>query len=479
MVAPGTALLVLLLAALLALSARAQTQTQLQRWLAGCPSLCACDTQLRASCTGRRLYSIHAGVSSAAQALDLSNNSVASLEDRQLSRAGLTRLKYLNLSMNAISEIGLNAFDDLRNLTVLDLSMNRIDYIAPDTFYYNQKLQILHLAGNKFNLHVPSLHSVSLVTLDLSGCRINHLPKHTFQGLKQLRKLDLSSNAMTGLDKDVLRQMPFLQKLSLGRNNWICDESMYSLKLYTRSRNIETHPICNKSALTIKFEKISIGQEAGKGESRPSKKSSDSWDVDPWRKLEEAVQDQEQECEPTVPDPTSIFAFSNGVSPFWFLLIGFLLGSGATMVVTYLWLSTTISCLIPRIRRAGVTDSPDTSSQRVSLLRHLWQQENASGAGGSPSITTMTTTTTTTTTTTNILPICPGTPPPPYREVMLHRNLYPRAAIAAIAAAAAAVAAAATTTTTTTTTQPQRANTRILGIRTAGINGSSTATYNV
>jgi hypothetical protein len=149
------------------------------------------------------------------------------------------------------------------------------------------------------------------------------------------------------------------------RNNWICNESMHSLKMYVRSRNIETHSLCNKSALTIKFEKISIDQDVAKNESRPSKKSAEPWDLNPWRKLEEVAQKRE----PAESTGTFAGAFGKGVSPFWFLLMGFLLGSGATMVVTYLWLSTTISCLIPRIRRAGVVESADVSSQRVSLLR--------------------------------------------------------------------------------------------------------------
>ena len=79
---------------------------------------------------------------------------------------------------------------------------------------------------------------------------------------------------------------------------------------------------------------------------------------------------RDQEHENGDAEPSGFFASAwNNVSPFWFLLIGFLLGSGATMVVTYLWLSTTISCLIPRIRRAETADSADANSQRVSLLR--------------------------------------------------------------------------------------------------------------
>lgn len=53
-----------------------------------CPKICVCSTWLElphASCTGQRLYSIDTRVSNEVMALDLSNNSVPNLEDRQLS----------------------------------------------------------------------------------------------------------------------------------------------------------------------------------------------------------------------------------------------------------------------------------------------------------------------------------------------------------------------------------------------------------
>ncbi|XP_058802811.1 leucine-rich repeat-containing protein 24-like [Phymastichus coffea] len=406
----------------------------------GCPSICTCSTWFampKASCTGQHLYSVYTGVSNIVQALDLSNNSIIKLEDRQLSRVGLTKLKYLNLSTNAIAEIELRAFDDLKNLSVLDLSYNRMDYIAPDTFYDVRSLRILHLAGNKFNLHVPKLHSDSITKLDLSGCRIDYLPDDTFKGLHQLRKLDITNNHLTKLAKDALSPMPYLQELVLGKNLWLCDAKFISLKLYMRTKKIDTDQVCERPTLTAQFEKY-ISLKAATTEAEPrvtlqnelqnapgSRQTKDPWEVDSWHEIEETVEEEQQ----VDSGSSNIFANAIGnISPFWFLLIGFLLGSGATMVVTYLWLSTTISCLIPRIRRADAGETNDASSQRVSLLRHLWTQENIANSEESNSGTSQT-----------ILPVplsshsCPGTPPPPYREVMLHRNLYPRAAMVAVA----------------------------------------------
>ncbi|EFN66355.1 Immunoglobulin superfamily containing leucine-rich repeat protein [Camponotus floridanus] len=125
-----------------------------------CPLLCDCDIWYglqSASCVGRHLYSIHTGVPSTVQALDLSNNSISILNNYELADAGLLRLKYLNLSTNAISEIGLNAFDRLSELTVLDLSQNHLYYLLSDIFISAKNLRILRLSKNNFNSQVPKL----------------------------------------------------------------------------------------------------------------------------------------------------------------------------------------------------------------------------------------------------------------------------------------------------------------------------------
>lgn len=52
-----------------------------------CRSLCVCDIWYElqhASCTGHHLYSIHTGVPSITQALDLSNNSISVLNNYEL-----------------------------------------------------------------------------------------------------------------------------------------------------------------------------------------------------------------------------------------------------------------------------------------------------------------------------------------------------------------------------------------------------------
>lgn len=79
--------------------------------------------------------------------------------------ADLTKLQYLNLSENAISEIGLNAFDGIPDLAVLDLSKNRLYYVLNEIFRGHKKLRILKLSKNNFNSHVPKLRSSSITVV--------------------------------------------------------------------------------------------------------------------------------------------------------------------------------------------------------------------------------------------------------------------------------------------------------------------------
>lgn len=152
--------------------------------------------------------------------------------------ARTTNVKYLNLSGNIISEIRLNAFGGLKDLTVVDLSKNHLYYILDDVFAENENLRILKLSKNNFNSHVPKLRSSWLTVmmettnfllelffhdltifstqeLSLDSCQISHLPLDTFDELPQIRRLDLSNNLMIQMSSGVVQPLHFLRKLSL------------------------------------------------------------------------------------------------------------------------------------------------------------------------------------------------------------------------------------------------------------------------
>lgn len=93
----------------------------------------------------------------------------------------------------------------------------------------------------------------------------------------------------------------------------------------------------------------------------------------------------------------------NSVSPYWFLVIGFLLGVACGMLTCYVWLTRKISC------GRGCCRQTDNDAQRVSLLQNLWQFEDSAVNDSAIS--------------------CPDTPPPPYYEVMLRPGLYRNASV--------------------------------------------------
>lgn len=88
----------------------------------------------------------------------------------------------------------------------------------------------------------------------------------------------------------------------------------------------------------------------------------------------------------------------NSISPYWFLVIGFLLGVACGMFTCYVWLTKNIVCC------RGCRRQTENDAQRVSLLQNLWQFEDSTVNDSAISY--------------------PDTPPPPYREVMLRPGLY-------------------------------------------------------
>ncbi|KYN41766.1 Slit like protein 2 protein [Trachymyrmex septentrionalis] len=363
-----------------------------------CPSLCECDTWYNlqhASCTGRHLYSIHTGAPSTVQALDLSNNSISILNNYELAEVGLTRLKYLNLSVNAISEIGLNAFNGLSELTILDLSRNHLYYLLSEIFMPIKKLRILRLSKNNFNSHVPRLECPWLTDLTLDSCQISHVPADMFIGLSHLRTLDLSNNLMIQLDTVALETLQFLRRLSIEGNPWSCDKLTYDLQIYLTRKNIQYHAVCAKNAEPKKFEKMIIYDPRIKYEKRrplinlnPNIKKNVTKNF-----ISTPVHEDTITCVTTT-DETNLTKAFNSISPYWFLVVGFLLGIASGMLICYVWITRKIC----RCRR-----QTDNDAQRVSLLQNLWQFEDPLN---------------------DTAISCPDTPPPPYREVMLRPGRY-------------------------------------------------------
>ncbi|XP_014478710.1 PREDICTED: leucine-rich repeat-containing protein 24-like isoform X2 [Dinoponera quadriceps] len=376
------------------------------RSAASCPSFCVCDTWYelhRVSCIGRHLYSIHTGASSDVQAMDVSRNSISELDDYELANIGLSELIYLNLSANTISDIGMHAFDGLSELAVLDLSQNHLHYLLPKTFVPAKSLRILQLSKNNFNSRVPKLQSPSITNLALDSCQISHVPADTFDGLSHLHTLDLSNNLMIQLDSAVLQPLK-LTEISIEGNPWSCDKLMHDLELYLTSNNIEHSAVCVKIPGPKKFEKMILYDPQKKCEKcRPPKIANKNMKKDTLTPNKNCTPmpaiGNTTVCVNNTTEESDLTRTLNAISPYWFFAFGFVLGSACGTFACYIWLTRSVTCC------RGYRERRSNDIQRVSLLQNLWQFDDSTfNDSGTIS--------------------CPGTPPPPYREVMLRPGLY-------------------------------------------------------
>lgn len=370
-----------------------------------CPSFCDCENwyELKyARCVGRRIYSIHTGVSSDIQALDLSDNSISSLANYELADEGLTNLKYLNLSKNSISDIALESFSRLGQLSVLDLSRNRLYNILPDTFFETKNLRVLKISNNNFNVHVPKLRCPWLTELDVHSCQISHIPVDTFDGLTHLRSLDLTNNLMIQLDNVVLIPLPFLWKVSLEGNPWSCNKVMHDFETSLRIRRINYDSLCDKSLPgPKKFEKMILKElPDSTSHSRPLS-STVTESKKAWGNGKCAEEPKNVSTVSSNAEDNEFQRNMQSVSPYWFLVMGFLLGCATSMVVCYACLSSRFLCC----RRHDYRDTHNVDPQRIFLLQNQWHVTEPT-LDSSQTIS------------------CPGTPPPPYRDVMLRPGLY-------------------------------------------------------
>ncbi|KAL7848360.1 hypothetical protein AOLI_G00230780 [Acnodon oligacanthus] len=199
--------------------------------------------------------------------LDLSFNSIRSIEDSELSGPGYTTLSSLDLSNNLISVVNGSMFSKLRYLQTLDLSRNAVEVLMEGCFTglplaevdlsYNQihevnlnafavrnqgrplsvdlshnllravtriphlqlpNIQSLDLTGNQLN-SVPELQDVSLRTLDLDANPISVIDKQSFAGLKDLVHLSLSEMPkLHTIEAEGLQDLQNLQVLDLSHN---------------------------------------------------------------------------------------------------------------------------------------------------------------------------------------------------------------------------------------------------------------------
>ncbi|XP_059157328.1 protein slit-like [Physella acuta] len=142
--------------------------------------------------------------------LYLNNNKISTLGAKSVA-AIATTLQTLNLSMNQIHSIHVNAFDGITTLQVLDLSKQDIGtqeiLTVPHLSNLSSTLKELYLSGQTVNpdtLWSAITDLTQLTVLSLSATKLSTIPSFALEELAALIQLDISSNRISSLTPDML-----------------------------------------------------------------------------------------------------------------------------------------------------------------------------------------------------------------------------------------------------------------------------------
>uniref|UniRef100_A0A182QPS8 TIR domain-containing protein n=1 Tax=Anopheles farauti TaxID=69004 RepID=A0A182QPS8_9DIPT len=159
----------------------------------------------------------------ALQVLQLQHNELTELP-RGLLR-NTVELRLLRLSHNQISELSADTLKTLTKLEELYLDHNQLQTIEMHAFRQTGALHTLHLQANQLAFETFNALSSAAEEGETSDIASQNdfgmfVQEGTpFQHLHRLRELDLSSNWLTAVPRDLLLNTHELQRLNLTRNN--------------------------------------------------------------------------------------------------------------------------------------------------------------------------------------------------------------------------------------------------------------------
>lgn len=149
--------------------------------------------------------------------LDLSQNTIEEVNRETF--AGLAGLEVLKLNNNLIGNLTSDTFHNISQLTELHLEGNKIAELGEGIFSVLTNLQILNLRGNlltTFSDKVFGFETSNLKELNLKGNRLTELS--SLSSLTSLTDLILSSNQLSNLPEDILKNVTALENLDLSEN---------------------------------------------------------------------------------------------------------------------------------------------------------------------------------------------------------------------------------------------------------------------
>ncbi|KAI9999544.1 hypothetical protein NQD34_018429 [Periophthalmus magnuspinnatus] len=150
------------------------------------------------------------------EVLKLNNNLLRNLSSNVLS--DVPALKELHLEGNNITELSENIFTNLTELEVLNLRGNFLKTFTGHIFG-TLNLRELNIKGNHLGDFFPLGNFTSLTNLDLSSNQLSTLHKEVFQNMTNLDILDLSDNHISSLSETIFNELFALRVLNLQANN--------------------------------------------------------------------------------------------------------------------------------------------------------------------------------------------------------------------------------------------------------------------
>ena len=156
------------------------------------------------------------------EVLDLSRNSIIGIKNGAFDN--IPRLKKLFLSRNRMSSYRGDFFSNTGNETdlhTLDVSHNELTYLYPESFSYHPYLRFVDFSHNKFSFFPTQFIRglAQLETLDLSSNLIKSVDDGDFANLPKLRKINLSHNEVTQVSENGFQNSSQLQEVDLSFNS--------------------------------------------------------------------------------------------------------------------------------------------------------------------------------------------------------------------------------------------------------------------
>nr|XP_034177300.1 TLR4 interactor with leucine rich repeats-like [Osmia lignaria] len=150
--------------------------------------------------------------------LNLVDNSIKSIGDGyDLDLRGLSRLEHLSIANNRINFISETAFNHTVKLRYLNISGNALTAFSPELFTPLTSLEVLILDNNNFN-DIPLIMSSNTTTLSMNCNNITYLKPNSLDVLLHLRKLSLAGNRILNIYPGTFKSQRLLEELYLNDN---------------------------------------------------------------------------------------------------------------------------------------------------------------------------------------------------------------------------------------------------------------------